>query len=375
MRLPLGGHGAGAGILLAALLALLHAPASAAPLHLDFDPGSPSLGRSERQQIENLLDELRAVWSRGDSSAFAAHFDATRGVLLGARLRDEADRLRYPPCFAGYAQGPGRGTAGKREALRRALAGALERVLPPAHDHETRLSLVHSDSSRSVLPGLHEGRLPATVPHEGMCDSHPMLREMLMLSFLTELPWRDPLFAPWRASAGETPAARSAPGVSCAVDQGLPHFGLGPWARDEEIAAWADSLLEHGESFADAGFLKRKFLGLMLRKMGERARVLLGAHAEYVRQRAPGEARVHASRRDSLAGRAPDCPLGEQAVLRLVFLPDSAREDRWLLSLLLVSELDATRADRLLLEPGWSAWLETYGAWHLETLERIAAAE
>ena len=109
-------------------------------------------------------------------------------------------------------------------------------------------------------------------------------------------------------------------------------------------------------------FVKRAIVRRLLRATAGQGRIMLGAHAEYLRQRR-GESWRPRSAADSLAGPPPACPLGPQAVLRLVFLPDSRVGDRWLLALGLVGPLTADAPLAASLEPGYLDWVERYGRW------------
>lgn len=339
-----------AATLLVVSLAWLPRLAGAGPLVLELDREARQLDGGARAGVGRLLADFTAALAADDSAALAARFDGERAALLVESAGDSA--LVYPePLGAWLAmlreeRGSVAGTA--HETLRRTFAAEPAALLPPA----PALALVRADSLHAVPLHLRPGLQPLHLAHGGALAPDPRLSPLLLLSLRTAIPWRDARCDPWRA-----PAAPG--GGSCPALPGALPLELDPWAGPASREALLDSLFANEPALAELGWLKRRFVrkglsGLLTSLARQQA-----AFAECRYQRGEGPAPLGPP---PGAGAPPRCALGDEAILRLLFLP-AAEEKRWQLVLAWLTPLALVDFATASLEPGYGDWLATYAKW------------
>lgn len=365
-----------AAALIVASLAWLPRLAGAGPLVLELDREARQLGGGERERVAHLLADFAAALATDDSTAFAARFDAEAAGRLVHCAADPA--LAYPEplgaWLAALQEGaasraeaaPGGGSveiaavAGAHERLRRAFAGAPADLLPPG----AALAIVRADSLYATPLHLRPGLQPLRLAHKGVLNPDPRLSPLLLVSLRTGIPWEDPRCDLWRP-------AHAPGGGSCPALPGALPLELDPWSGPAAREALLDSLFANEPALAELGWLKRRFVrkglsGLLTSLARQQA-----AFAECRTQRGEGPALggPEAAGPPPGAGAAPRCALGDDAILRLLFLPSVSDPDHWRLALAWLTPLMLADFASATLEPGYGDWLAAYTKW----MERVEA--
>jgi len=349
-----------AATLLVVSLAWLPRLAGAGPLVLELDREARQLDGGARTRVERGLADFAAGLAAEDSAAFVARFDDERAALLVQSAADSA--LVYPEPLGAWlaalqavaaplapaGPAPGGGFAAVHEALRRAFAAAPAALAPPG----ASLALVRADSLHAVPLHLRPGLQPLRLAHGAALARDPRLSPLLLLSLRTAIPWRDARCDPWRS-----PAAPG--GGSCPALPGALPLELDPWAGPAAREALLDSLFANEPALAELGWLKRRFVrkglsGLLTSLARQQA-----AFAECLHQR--GEAPAPLGPPPG-AKAPPRCALGDEAILRLLFLP-ATEERRWQLVLAWLTPLALVDFATASLEPGYGDWLAAYAKW------------
>ena len=350
-------------LLLLLILGRLPQIAGAGPLFVDLDPRAHRADATALRGVDTALTRFAAAVAGGDSALFAGLFDPTRAQLLLGRTRDPDRRLDYGPRLQDWAMETEGGPDTQQELLRRVLAA----VPPPVSLDARRAALIHADRTvaRRLWPG--DGVMPLRIGHKQTRDEHPLLGETLEIALRSDLSWADPRCAPWRRDF------RSRIGA-CPLNSDALQIRPPLVATAREREAWLDSLCRAQPAIAEAGWLKRKLLRWGVASMARAFATLEGARKLWIAG-APETLFPDSPVRAALAGRPPSSPPSDRAVLRLLFLRDSRRENRWLLALAWLSPMRRESLSEVYLEPGFASWTRRYSHWRAEALERIERAE
>ncbi|MCP4547425.1 MAG: hypothetical protein GY835_13285 [bacterium] len=356
-----------AGAAIALSLGWLPHSAGAGPLYLDLDPAEARFTRTVSRQVASILDSL--ALSLESEAAFDSRFHTARGTLLLDRIASTESVGPYPDLAALLNRIPRPHRSVLGEMLRGDLATMIikngdlfagQNLVAGGSVKPTNTSLIYCDSLRARPVAMRKGQPAIAWDYRDWHPVQPILEQSLILSLNLPAPWQAQLWRRWRIP--------DSPANACPLFSARFTYSFGPWTREKRIQAWADSIIDNNPGYAEMNFLKKRIFKRSLKEMGLIVRQVTAANMELLRQLSGETGSRSFMRARSLAGAPPVCGLGEHAVLRLVFLPDSRQRHRWLLSAGLITSYKKDVTQRLMQEPGFSAWMDRFGEWQESAL-------
>jgi hypothetical protein len=335
-------------LLTTALLGCTFPDAKADPLLIHLNPATVQLDEDAHRALSDMLEKLETVWSLEEPDTLSSLLDAGRGRLLWIALH--CDSLRY----GDYLRSAMANSGPYREFQSRVWNGLRARAHGLLEFNGQRASLVRCGNGTSRIVSLGKEIKMPRMENMERHPEHPFLDEILVLSLLTPLSWKDPIFDPWR----EVDALESkrlwenfkpgkASGLSLIEGERNPR----------DIDARLDSLFENDPRLQEIGWLKKRIVKKAMRNAMLEMGILLDAWDEYRRQ----------SLTDTHASGVPRCPLPGRAVLRLIFLRENSFSPRWQFALCLPSSVQDSNPFTLSTEPGYMDWLAHYKRWRKES--------
>ncbi len=327
-------------------LAAVPAAFASEALVLELDPAASQLDDDKLAELGALLARFEKTWATQPVDSLWPLMDAGRGSRLWTVMR--RDSLRYGDCFRSALADSGR-YRDFQERVWRSLRPRLHGLMDFA---PRRASLQRSGDGASRTVFLDTPMLLGGSENLERHADHPFLGEILILSLLSPLDWKDPLFDSWRQAEARVEAIRwqdFKPGHR----EGM---ALLPDVRDEKgVEAQIDSLFKADERLKSIGWLKRRFVKKAMKMAMMESLALESAFEEFERQ-VRGE-----------FGDAPRCPLPGRAVMRFVFLRENSFSRTWRLALCLPSSVQAASHVPLSGEPGFHRWYAEFKKWRKES--------